>query len=261
MASSFGRGVQTIIDLVRGKKRSPTDRSMPSAREARKSVTPSNDLERLFYSHKGKIAHKWHHYLEIYQLHFERFRAPRASPIRLLEIGTAAGGSLQIWRKYFGSDARIVGIDINPAYAALADPDTPVVIGDQSDPGVLALALAQLGGSVDIVIDDGSHLGRDQITTFEYLYPRLSDDGLYACEDLLCCYSPEFSGGYRKEGTFIEYAKSLIDRLHAWHLDEGAFRDGSMEFAQTTFGIFVYVDVIVIEKRRIQRPFHVRIGQ
>jgi hypothetical protein len=260
MASGFGRRVQAIIDWIRRKKRSPhpADQYGLSPREARKFVTPSGDLERLFYEHKGRIAHKWHHYLEIYDHHFARFREPRAYPVRILELGVSRGGSLQIWRKYFGSEAKIVGVDIDPACLDRVDPDTPAVIGDQSDPAVLASALAQLGDGVDIVIDDGSHLGRHQIASFEFLYPRLSVDGLYACEDLQCCYSSEFEGGYRKEGTFIEYAKSLIDRLHAWYF-EGNLKDSSMEFAQTTFGIFTYVGLIVIEKRKITQPFHVQI--
>lgn len=141
--------------------------------------------------------------LEIYERHFERFRAPRAYPVRILELGVSRGGSLQIWRKFFGLEAKIVGVDIDPGCLDRVDADTPVIIGDQSDPAVLASALLQLGGGVDIVIDDGSHLGRHQIATFEFLYPRLSEDGLYACEDLHCCYWSEFEGGYRTEGTFI----------------------------------------------------------
>jgi hypothetical protein len=261
MASAFGRRIQIVIDWIRRKERTTSNDTFGlSARTARKTVTPTNDLERLFYAHDDKIAHKWHHYLDIYQQHFERFRAPRAHPVRILELGISEGGSLQLWRKYFGPDAKIVGVDINPACAERVDADTPAVIGDQSDPTVLSAALAQLGGGVDIVIDDGSHIGRHQIASFEFLYPRLADDGVYTIEDLQCCYSPEHEGGYRREGTFIEYAKSLIDRLHAWSF-EGALKDTSMEFAQTTYGIFTHVNLIVIEKRPIKRPFHVRMGE
>ena len=260
MASKFGRRLQIGIDRIRGIKRVAPHTFAMSAIEARKSVTPSGELEQLFYGHNGKIAHKWHHYLEIYDHHFRRLRAPRAHPVRILELGIAGGGSLQIWRKYFGPQARIVGVDIDPACLDRVDPDTPAIIGDQSKPAILDAALAQLGGGVDVVIDDGSHIGRHQIASFEYLYPRISEDGIYACEDLLCSYSSEFEGGYRKKGTFIEYAKTLIDRLHAWHL-EGELKTTNMDFAQTTFGIFVYLQLIVIEKRRSKPPFHVRINE
>ena len=59
---------------------------------------------------------------------------------------------------------------------------------------------------------------------------------------------------------FVEYAKSLIDRLHGWHLDDG-LKHQAMTFAQSTFGIFIYLNLIVIEKRPIGRPFHVRVGR
>ncbi len=149
MASTLGRQLQNAIDWVRGKERVAPDPFARGQREARRSVISSVELERLFYAHSGKIAHKWHHYLEIYQRHFERFRAPRSNPVRILELGIAGAGSLQIWRQFFGPEARIVGIDIDPACAGRVDADTPAVIGDQSDPSVLDAALAKLGGGVD----------------------------------------------------------------------------------------------------------------
>ncbi len=259
MASTFGHQLQIVIDWVRGKERAEPDPFARDRREARQAIVPSNELERLFYAHNGRFALKWHHYLEIYERHFGCYREPRSKPVKIIELGVADGGSLQIWRKYFGRNAVIVGIDIDPTCVDRVDADTSVVIGDQSDPSVLAAALAQVGGEVDIVIDDGSHIGRHQIATFEFLYKHLSAEGLYVCEDLQYGYDAEFEGGYQRRGTFIEYTKELIDRLHAWHLPEEQSR-ASMDFARKTYGIFVYLDVIVIEKRPIERPFHVRIG-
>jgi hypothetical protein len=45
----------------------------------------------------------------------------------------------------------------------------------------------------------------------------------------------------------------------------GACRNGdahaaAMPFAQTTCGIFVYLDLVVIKKRTISRPSHVQMG-
>src|SRR5258708_4885424 len=42
-------------------------------------------------------------------------------------------------------------IRINPACASGVDPDTEVVIGDESDPACLAIAIDRLGGGVDTV--------------------------------------------------------------------------------------------------------------
>jgi hypothetical protein len=259
MASGFGRAIQTVIDRVRGKPRhsDPADRWGISARAARRAVAPAGELEALFYAHDGRIAHKWHHYLEIYERHFAPLRERLAAP-RILELGVSHGGSLQLWRKYFGPQAKIVGIDVDPACAARADAGVAVVIGDQSDPRALAAALEKLGGGVDLVIDDGSHLGRHQIASFAYLYPRLSERGLYLCEDLHCSYWPSHEGGLGRAGTFVEFIKTRIDDLHAWFLDGAAPQ--AMDFAVTTYGIFIYLNLVVIEKRPVRKPFDVQIG-
>ena len=261
MPSGFGRRVQAVIDRLRGKIRQPNPADMwaLSPRDARKIAQPMGALEVIFYGHKGRIASKWHHYLEIYERHFEPLRQ-RNSALRVLELGVSRGGSLQIWRKYFGPDAKIVGLDIDPTCAERVDPENVVIIGDQSDPAVLASAIERLGGGVDVVIDDGSHVGRHQIASFEFLYPRLSERGVYVCEDLHSCYWDSHEGGYQRPGTFIEFAKQLIDRLHALYLDD-ALKAQFTEFATTTYGIFAYHDVIVIERRPIEKPFHVSMGE
>jgi hypothetical protein len=261
MGTALGRKIQTIIDRVRNKKRfaHPAAQFSVGQNEARKRVAPAGELQAIFYAHEGRIAHKWHHYLEIYERHFEPLRQ-RPEPLRILELGVSFGGSLEIWRKYFGPEARIVGIDIDPACAERADPDVDILIGDQSDPALLATALERLGGGVDLVIDDGSHIGHHQTASFEYLYPRISERGVYVCEDLHCSYWPDYEGGYRRTGTFVEFTKDLLDRLQGWFLEE-ELQAQFMDFARTTYGIFLYADVLVIEKRPIERPFHLQIGK
>jgi hypothetical protein len=260
MSSGLSRTIQVVIDRLRGKPRSsdPADRWGVGPREARRRARPSGELEKLFYAHDRRVAHKWHHYLEIYERHFEPLRQRLDAP-RILELGVSRGGSLQLWRKYFGPAAKIVGIDIDPACASRIDTDASIVIGDQSDPNILAAAIDRLGGVVDIVIDDGSHLGRHQIASFEYLYPRLSERGLYLCEDLHCSYWPSHEGGIGRPGTFVEFVKAHIDNLHAWFLD--GTRAGVQDFAATTYGIFIYLNIVVIEKRPIAEPFHIQIGR
>ncbi len=68
-------------------------------------------LEEYFRNNKGRLIHKWNHYFDIYERHFNRFRNKQ---IVILEIGVSQGGSLQMWKNYFGSSAKIYGIDINP---------------------------------------------------------------------------------------------------------------------------------------------------
>jgi len=56
-------------------------------------------LKEYFENNPGRLIHKWVHYFEIYERHLERFRG---RDINMLEIGVSHGGSLQMWKHYFG---------------------------------------------------------------------------------------------------------------------------------------------------------------
>ena len=58
----------------------------------------------------------------------------RNRPVRLLEIGVFKGGSMHLWRKYFGLEAILFGIDIDPKCAQFDGRDAQVRIGSQDDP-------------------------------------------------------------------------------------------------------------------------------
>ena len=124
-----------------------------------------NDLEAYFFANTGNLIHKWRHYFEIYDRHFSRFRG---KPINVLEIGVGQGGSLQMWKEYFGPSARIFGIDINPNCKAVEEDRIRIFIGDQEDQAFLAASADKIG-RIDILIDDGGHTMQQQINTFEEL--------------------------------------------------------------------------------------------
>jgi hypothetical protein len=179
----------------------------------------------------------------------------------VIEIGVFHGGSLQMWKHYFGAGARIVGVDINPQCRQLAEESIDIVIGDQNDRAFHA-ELRRLYPHVDIVIDDGGHFMTQQITTFEELYPHVQPHGVYLCEDLHTSYIPHFNGGLRRSGTFIEYAKPLIDRLNGWcsahpETDQTLSID---DFTRSTFAISFYPSVMVIEKRTMTPPRSLKSG-
>ena len=87
-------------------------------------------LWRDFLTHDGKNAGKWTHYFNAYDRHFGPWRD---RSLTFLEIGTAQGGSLELWRGFFGPKAKVVSIDIMPQCKALEEPGAFVRIGDQSD--------------------------------------------------------------------------------------------------------------------------------
>jgi len=89
-----------------------------------------NDLEKYFKNNTKRIIYKWEHYFNIYERHFSKFRNKE---IVVLEIGVDRGGSLQMWKDYFGDKAKIYGVDINPNCKHLEEENVQVFIGDQAD--------------------------------------------------------------------------------------------------------------------------------
>ena len=216
----------------------------------------ANPMEAWFYGHHGRRTGKWAHYLEVYDHYLSRFRD---RPVRLLEIGVSHGGSLQVWKRYLGPQAQVHGLDINPQVAAIDDEDLKVHIGDQSDPGVLDRILAETGG-FEVVIDDGGHVGADQIASFEHLFPRLADGGVYICEDLHAAYWRFHGGGLGRSGTFIEYIKGLLDALHSRYFEAGEGREVA-PWLRHVHAVSVYDSIAVIEKRTPRDPFRFIVGR
>jgi hypothetical protein len=188
-------------------------------------------------------------YPDAYHRHFSRFQG---LPVTMLEIGVLGGGSLQMWRSYFGAQSRIIGLDIDPECQQHAAEGIEVFIGDQADRSFLA-SLADEVGPIDIVLDDGGHEKEQQIASFEVLFPRLSPTGIYACEDLQSSYLPSFGDGRQgqpHEGSFIEHAKTKMDELHAWFSDAAEPTD----FTRSTASIHLYTGLVVFERAPREEP-------
>ena len=199
-------------------------------------------LHRYFLRNGEKRLHKWLHYFDIYERHFDRFRT---EPIKILEIGVHGGGSLDMWRDYFHPKSQIVGIDINPECKQHAHDNVNVHIGSQDDAEFLKKVADEYDG-FDIILDDGSHVNSHVIKTFDTLYQRVSTTGVYMVEDTHTSYWPEFGGGLRKEGTFIEFAKQKIDEINAQHV-RNDLKVSAM--TRTTDSISFYDSVVVFERR------------
>jgi len=207
-----------------------------------------------FLTNDDLAIHKWTHYFPAYERHFARFRN---LDVTLLEIGVAHGGSLRMWKRFLGPYAKIVGIDINPACKAAEEDQVAVRIGSQSDPAFLDGLVAEFGVP-DVVLDDGSHQMADVNATFDYFFPRLGKNSVYAVEDLHTAYWPEYGGGLGKPGTFIERSKQLIDQLNADHTRGQLTQDQSLAGLSS---IHCYESMVVIEKIAMGRRSAPRVGR
>lgn len=191
-----------------------------------------------FLTNDQRRIHKHKHYFPIYERHFTRFVN---TDVVFIEIGNGEGGSLQMWKRFLGPYARIIGIDIDPNCASFAEDQIEIRIGDQADPIFLNAVLDEFG-QPDIVVDDGSHMQSHVNATFSVLYPELNRNGVYLVEDLHTAYWDQYEGGLRREGTFIERCKGLIDELNADHTI-GVLAPTA--FTETTLSMHIYESAAV----------------
>ena len=119
-------------------------------------------------------------YFEIYDRHFRAFRD---RPVHFLEIGIYSGGSLSMWSQYFGLQAQIYGVDIEPACKGYETDTTTIFIGDQSDRAFWK-DFWETVPILDIVVDDRGHTPLQQRVSLEELLPHLRPGGIYLCEDI-----------------------------------------------------------------------------
>jgi hypothetical protein len=213
-------------------------------------------LREIFDQLNGKLIHKWNHYIEIYDLYFNKYRGKE---VHILEIGVSQGGSLELWKKYFGDKMHLYGVDINPRCKELEDEQVTIFIGEQEDRNFLN-ELKNKIPKVDILIDDGGHTMIQQITTFEEMFSHVKEDGFYLCEDTHTSYIDAFHGGYKKKDTFIEYSKNFIDYINAWHSENKAKLDVT-DFTKSVYGLHFYTGVVLIEKKRMEAPKDIRRGE
>jgi hypothetical protein len=207
-----------------------------------------------FLTNQDRLIQKWKHYFPIYERHFQRFVN---TDVVVFEIGVSHGGSLQMWKRYLGPHARIIGIDIDARMKAVEEDQIEVRIGSQSDARFLSEVVAELG-TPDIVIDDGSHVMSDVHASFEALYPLVPRNGVYLVEDLHTAYWADYGGGLGQPASFVERCKRLVDELNADH-SRGSLEPS--EFTRTTLSIHFYDSIVVFEKGRHTAKLDVQIGK
>ena len=152
-------------------------------------------------------VHKLAHYLPIYESVVDR-----TTPIRMLQIGSFYGDSLQIWQEYLHPDSLIVGIDVNSKFVKIADSGgIHVRIGGEQNVSFLREVAAEFD-PFDVILDDGSHTSSHMVDSFRCLFANaLSDSGVYVVEDVDCDYWTSYRDS---RVSFIDFVRALIDAMH-----------------------------------------------
>lgn len=200
---------------------------------------------------------KWgpHFYTPIYH---EMFANLRNKPISLLEIGVGGyesrslgGASLAMWADYF-THGKIVGIDIAEKNLEL-DPRVTILRGSQTNEAFLLSVVAD-HGPFDIIIDDGSHVPQDVVTSFRTLFPGLVDGGLYVVEDVQTAFWPNFGGTAVTGGETLKLAQSILQSLNYREILVAAPEWKEPAIAPTIRSFRAYHNLFIVEKGDNSEP-------
>ena len=168
------------------------------------------NLEIYKYFKESKLhTSKGNTFFPVYEELFSKYRGKK---ITFVEIGVKWGGSLFMWKNYFGSSARVIGVDFDSDTKKLEKYGFEIFIGDQSSKKFWDSFFSKVG-KIDILLDDGGHTNENQILTLNNTVNNINDDGLILIEDTLSSYNKKFFNPSRY--SFINYSKFLVDDINS----------------------------------------------
>ena len=188
------------------------------------------------------LSNKHLNYFDVYD---DLFKDYIDKEIIFVEVGVLNGGSLFMWRDYFGSKARIIGIDLNPAAKKFENDGFEIFIGDQEKPEFWNDFFKQVG-MIDILLDDGGHTNNQQIITTLNSINNIKDEGLLIIEDTHASYMKEF--GNPSDSSFINFAKKNIDYINYRYPKIGEVKE---IFYKNVFSIFFYESIVCYKINRM----------
>jgi cephalosporin hydroxylase len=204
----------------------------------------------VYRGHGAYSSFKWNHYPFVY----DEILAPyldAGKPVTLLEIGVQNGGSLQIWKDYLPPGSIVHGMDINERCRSLEFGEgIHFHLMDATQLGAVNQIFADT--RLDIIIDDGSHVCSDVITTFINLFKKLTLGGVYIVEDMHTSYAPSYGGGLRNTASSVEFFKNFADTVNFDFIDKSQRIPDDLHFMsiyrQQVSSIAFYDSVCAIRK-------------
>ena len=170
-------------------------------------------------------------------LYHRLFGPQRHDVRRFLEIGVFKGQSIRMWNDYF-ERADIFGMDYFRAQNRVLKRDlrlslqkdlrrgnngtffeqvahgalgtrVKLIDANQSDVGEMEATVRKLraGGRFDIIIEDGSHMQRDQQLNLGQLFPLVRPGGIYVIEDISTGYHWGYDEPPGSNGTTVRVMK------------------------------------------------------
>lgn len=201
-----------------------------------------NSLESYFEcNEEGRGIWKWRHYFEAYHRHLKKFVTEDRN-INMAEVGVYSGGSLEMWRSYFGEKLTIHGIDIEEACKSYESKNVYIHIGDQENREFWEKFREQVP-ELDIFVDDGGHTPEQQMVTLEEMLPHIKPGGVYICEDI-----------HDLGNEFFLFVMGIVDQLnHYQYTNEKVIASTTTPFQACYHSAHFYPYMVVIEKLLVCR--------
>jgi len=206
------------------------------------------------FLHLRQKTTKWSNYFAIYDELLGRYVGKE---FVFVEIGVLNGGSLRMWREFFGKKARIIGIDINPVAKMMEQEGFEIFIGDQASPRFWTEFMEQVG-PIDVLLDDGGHTNRQQIMTVKNCVAHIRDGGLLLVEDVHASYMASF--GNPSNYSFMNFAKKIADEMNRRNPYVSVAR--SNVYAHTVHAVTFFDSIVCFHVNRefCQRSRQVNVG-
>jgi hypothetical protein len=150
-----------------------------------KSFPDFTSLADRFNTDKNRHTGNRHCYARVYD---RLLASRRLSMRRLMEIGLSRWNetevpSVDLWRSYFPF-CQVIGLDLKDFSNLHNDRFTSFVCDQSKLDDLRAVAGKIEPGSLDMIIDDGSHASYDEQVTLREFWPLLADGAWYFIEDL-----------------------------------------------------------------------------
>ena len=206
----------------------------------KKSLDINSNLK-LFQIYKNlkRVSLKCDTYFQVYEEMFNKYVGKK---ITFVEVGVLQGGSLFMWREYFGKDARIIGIDLHPNAKELEKYGFEIYIGSQSNKNFWRDFYSKVG-KIDILLDDGGHVNDQQIITLSESVHNINDNGIIVTEDVHTSYFKKF--GNPSKYSFINYSKYLVDVVNSRYPEIKTKKIN--DFSKKIYSISFYESIVAIK--------------
>jgi predicted O-methyltransferase YrrM len=160
-----------------------------------------------------------HPYTAVYSLLLSRFRE---QSIRFAEIGIAGGASVLMWSSYFKNPQRkLFFFDCDKKFIQHAESfrlaDVFCLEMDVMKKESIEEGLKNIGGDLDVILDDSTHGIPEQVKIIKHGLPYLKPGGMFIIEDIFRRYKEE---DYERELESVLDQFSFVTFITCEHVNK-----------------------------------------